>query len=177
MRIAILGVLLVAAPMFAGASPPPAPELKALDVQAGHWTYHGTIAPDKAGGKARTFTWDGRCNWSVDKLFLTCSFDVDWSGRKLQSLVVDSWNTHDKSYWHYEVFAVGGSGAKPFVSRMTIHGNTWTAIGEEIEDGRKNYDRITYVYTSPTEATVKIDVSQDRKQWKTVLEGRGVKQP
>ena len=178
MRIAILGVLLFAAPVFASGFPSPAPELKALDVQAGHWIYHGTTAPNKAGGKAGTFTWDEHCGWSADKLFLMCSFDNDWSGHKVQSLVADTWNARDKSYWHYEMFAVGSSGAKPFASRMSIRGNTWTETGEDDDArGKKSYDRISYVYTSPTEVTVKIEVSQDQKQWKTVLAGHGVKQP
>lgn len=178
MRIAALGILLFAAPVFASGFPSPAPELKALDVQAGHWIYHGTTTPDKAGGKAGTFTWDEHCGWSADKLFLMCSFDNDWSGHKVQSLVADTWNGRDKSYWHYEMFAVGSSGAKPFASRMSIRGNTWTETGEDDDaHGKKSYDRISYVYTSPTDVTVKIEVSQDQKQWKTVLAGRGIKQP
>ncbi|MGH8147513.1 MAG: hypothetical protein ACREPY_14415 [Rhodanobacteraceae bacterium] len=176
MRIAVLSILLVvAAPVFAAGFPPLPPELKALDVQAGHWIYHGTTAPNKKGGKTGTFTWDEHCGWSANKLFLMCSFDNDWSGHKAQSLVVDTWNTRDNTYWHYEMFAVGGSGAKPFASKMVIRGNTWTETGEDDEHGKKSYDRISYVYTSPTEVTVKIEVSTDQKRWKTTLEGTGVK--
>ena len=177
MRIAILGVLLFAAPALAGGFPSRAPELNALDVQAGHWIYHGTTTPDKAGGKPGTFTWDEHCGWSADQLFLTCSFDNDWSGHKVQSLVVDTWNARDKSYWHYEMFAVGSGGAKPFASRMRINGNTWTETGEDDAHGKKSYDRISYVYTSPTAVTVKIEVSQDKQHWKTILAGSGIKQP
>lgn len=177
MRIAILGALLFAAPAFASGFPPRAPELKALDAQTGHWIYHGTTTPGKAGGKPGTFTWDEHCDWSADRLFLTCSFDNDWSGRKVQSLVVDTWNAKDKSYWHYEMFAVGSGGAKPFASRMRIRGNTWTEDGEEVVHGKKRYERISYVYASPTEVTVKIEVSPDQKHWKTILAGNGVKQP
>jgi hypothetical protein len=106
-----------------------------------------------------------------------CSFDNDWSGHKVQSLVVDTWNARDKSYWHYEMFAVGSSGAKPFASRMSIHGNTWTENGEEDAHGKKSYERISYVYASPTEVAVKIEVSPDRAHWKTVLSGQGARQP
>lgn len=164
-------------PALAGDFPAPAPQLQALDVQAGHWLYHGTTAPDKPGDKPGTFTWDEHCDWSADKLFLMCSFDNDWSGDKAQSLVVDSWNAQDKTYWHYEFFAVGGSGAKPFASKMTIAGNTWTELGEDDDKGKKSYDRISYVYSSPTEVAVKIEVSPDMKQWKTILQGSGIKQP
>lgn len=175
MRIAILSALLFAAPVLAAGFPPLAPELKALDVQTGHWIYHGTTAPAKAGGKPGTFTWDEHCGWSADKLFLLCSFDNDWSGRKVQSLVVDTWNSRDKSYWHYEMFAVGAGGAKPFASKMIIRGNTWIELGEDNDHGKQSYERISYVYHSPTRVAVKIEVSPDKKHWKTVLDGTGVK--
>lgn len=174
MRLALLAFALTAIPCFAADFPPLAPELEALDVQSGHWVYHGTTA---FGGKAGTFTWDEHCSWSSNKLFLMCSFDNDWSGDKVQSLVVDTWNGQDKAYWHYEFFAVGGSGEKPFSSKMTIAGNTWTELGEDDAKGKKSYDRISYVYTSPAEVKVKIEVSADQKQWKTVLDGAGTKQP
>lgn len=174
MRLVLLAFALTAIPAFAADFPPLAPELKALDVQSGHWIYHGTTA---FGGKAGTFTWDEHCSWSSNKLFLMCSFDNDWSGDKVQSLVVDSWNAQDKSYWHYEFFAVGGSGDKPFSSKMTIAGNTWTELGEEDDKGKKSYDRISYVYTTPSTVKVKIEVSPDQKTWKTVLDGAGTKQP
>jgi|SRR5579871_2337296 len=163
-------------PAFAADFPPLAPELQALDVQSGHWIYKGTTAPGK-DGKAGTFTWDEHCSWSSNKLFLNCSFDNDWSGDKVQSEVVDSWNSKDKAYWHYEFFAVGGGGEKPFASKMTIADNTWTELGEDDDKGKKSYDRITYKYTSPTLVTVTIEVSKDQKTWKTILNGTGTKQP
>ena len=109
MRLAVLSGLLLAVSAFgAGAQQPRAPQFKALDVQSGHWVYRGTTAPRRAGDKPGTFTWDEHCGWSADQLFLMCSFDNDWSGQKVQSLVVDTWNSQDKAYWHYEMFAVGG---------------------------------------------------------------------
>ena len=176
MRLALLATALALTTAFAADFAPPAPELKALDVQAGHWVYHGTTT-DSATGKTGSFSWDEHCSWFSDKLFLNCSFDNDWSGDKVQSEVVDTWNAKDQTYWHYEFFAVGDSGAKPFASRMTIQGNTWTEVGEDDDKGKKSYDRISYVYTSPTRVTVKIEVSPDQQHWKTVLEGEGTKQP
>ena len=177
MRIAALCGLLFATPAMAAGFPHRAPELNALNVQSGHWIYHGTTAPAKKSGKSGTFTWDEHCGWSADGLFLMCSFDNDWSGRKIQSLVVDTWNTTDKSYWHYEMYAVGASGASPFASKMTIEGNTWIELGEEHRHGKTTYERISYVYHTPTRVSVKIEVSRDRKHWKTTLDGNGVKQP
>jgi len=163
--------------LLAAVFPALAPQLKALDVQSGHWVYQGTTI-DSTTGKTGNFTWDEHCSWSSDKLFLMCSFDNDWSGEKVQSLVVDTWNAQDQAYWHYEFFSVGAPGGKPFASKMTIQGNTWTELGEDDDaQGKKSYDRISYVYTSPTQVKVKIEISPDQKQWKTVLDGAGTKQP
>ncbi|HEY3858277.1 MAG TPA: hypothetical protein VGM47_01545 [Gammaproteobacteria bacterium] len=60
---------------------------------------------------------------------------------------------------------------------MGIQGNTWTELGEDGDQGKKSYTRISYVYGSATQVTVKLEVSTDQKQWKTVLQGEGVKQP
>ena len=177
MRYALLCVAAIALPAFATDFPPLAPELKALDAQVGHWVYHGSTAPEKDGAKPGKFTWDEHCDWSDNRLFLQCSFDNDWSGNKIQSLVVDTWNGKDKTYWHYEVFSVGDGGAKPFASKMTIQGNTWIETGQDEDNGKTSYDRISYVYTSLTQVTVKIEISRDQKLWKTVLHGTGVKQP
>ena len=174
MRIALVAVVLVAIPALAADFPAPAPQLKALDAQSGHWIYHGTTA---FGGKPGTFTWDEHCSWSSNGLFLNCSFDNDWSGEKVQSEVVDTWNAKDQAYWHYEFYAVGDSGDKPFAAKMTIQGHTWTELGEDDDQGKKSYTRISYLYDSPSTVTVKLEVSPDQKQWKTVLDGTGTKQP
>ena len=176
MRLVVIVTAFAALPASAADFPPLAPELKALDIQAGHWVYHGTTT-DSATGKTGSFTWDEHCSWSSDKLFLNCSFDNDWSGEKVQSEVVDTWNAKDRTYWHYELFAVGTTGAKPFASRMIISGDTWTEQGEDDDKGKKSYDRISYVYISANQVSVKIEVSPDQNHWKTVLQGTGIKQP
>jgi len=174
MRLILIAAAFATFAASAADFPPLAPELKVLDVQAGHWVYHGTT---KFGGKAGTFTWDEHCSWSSNKLFLNCSFDNDWSGDKVQSEVVDTWNAKDHAYWHYEFYAVGGGGEKPFAAKMRIQGNTWTELGEDDDQDKKSYTRISYVYTSPTQVKVKLEVSPDQKTWNTVLDGTGTKQP
>jgi hypothetical protein len=172
----IFVALFAGSPAFAADTSTLAPELKALDAQAGKWVYHGTTAAtpkDKAG----TFTWNEDCSWSANQLFLMCSFDNDWSGQKVRSLVVDTYNDHDKTYWHYEMFASGSSGDKPFISKMTVAGDTWTEYGEDDDGGKKSYDRIVYQYVSATQVKVKIEISSDKVHWTTVVEGVGEKQP
>ncbi|MGC8517107.1 MAG: hypothetical protein ACP5P4_01095 [Steroidobacteraceae bacterium] len=177
MRIAVLGALMVATPVFAAGVTSRAPELAALNVQSGHWVYHGTTAPTKSGGKPGLFTWNEHCLWSADQLFLLCTFHNVWSGHKVQSLVVDTWNTHDRTYWHYEMFATGAPGRKPYATKMTIHGNTWVESATTHKQGQDRYERIRYVYRSPTRVAVTIATSADRKHWSTLVSGTGRKIP
>lgn len=163
---------------FAASAEPsgfPVPELQKLDVSAGHWVYHGKSL-DTEFSDTGTWTWDEHCQWSGNRLFLQCTFDNDWSGKSVRSLVVNTYNTQDEQYWHYEFFAEGGSGKDPFVSRMDIDGNTWTEYGSSEEDGKTVNYRIVYEYTSPTRVTVEIKASSNGEDWTTVDRGVGEKQ-
>lgn len=151
------------------------PQLQKLDIAAGQWVFHGkSLATPHS--KAGTWTWHEDCRWSPDRLYLLCTFDNTWSGQSVKSLVVDTWNSHDKSYWHYEMFSAGASGKHPFSSRMTIHGNVWVEHGSESGTGDKTRERIVYTYASPTRVAVEIEISKDGSHWTTVDKGEGVKQ-
>ncbi|MDE2070999.1 MAG: hypothetical protein KGJ04_07045 [Gammaproteobacteria bacterium] len=152
------------------------PELQKLDVSAGYWVYHGQTL-NTPFGKAGNWTWNEDCGWSANQVFMMCSFTNDWSGKIIKSLVVDTYNEKDKSYSHYELFNGGDSGAEPFISKMTINGNTRIEYATDSEHGKKTETRITYTFDSPTHVKVKIEISHDGTHWVTVDEGEGVKQP
>lgn len=175
--ILILAGVLLLTPMLAGATDAPArsPQLQALDISVGKWVYHGTT-PATATAKAGTWTWNADCTWSANQNFLMCSFSNVWSGKIVKSLVVDTWNDTDKTYWHYEMFAASDSGAKPFISRMSIKGNVWTEYGTSEGKGKKTAYRIIYRYSSPTRVTVKLETSKEGGAWTTFAEGTGIKQ-
>ncbi|MGA9855033.1 MAG: hypothetical protein WBR29_07145 [Gammaproteobacteria bacterium] len=154
---------------------PLSPELQKLNIFIGHWEFHGQTL-DTTFGKPGTWTWKEDCRWSDDQNFLLCSFANVWSGKSINSLVVDTYNTKDNSYWHYELFTGGQAGSRPFISKMTVAGNTWTEYGHDEEHGKRISERITYRYNSPTEVDVEIQVSRDGAHWITVDRGRGVKQ-
>jgi hypothetical protein len=149
-------------------------ELQKLDIFVGHWEFHGQTL-ETAFGKAGTWTWNEDCRWSDNQDFLLCSFANVWSGKSIHSLVVDTYNKKDRSYWHYELFTDGLSGSRPFISKMTVAGNTWTEYGQDEEHGKKISERITYRYNSPTEVEVEILVSRDGSHWVTVDHGQGIK--
>jgi hypothetical protein len=147
------------------------PQLQALDIAAGKWEYHGeTIAtPDQKPG---TWTWSEDCAWSVNRAFLTCAFVMHWPDKVVRSIAVNTYNFTDKKYWHYEMFDSDGSGGDPFISHMTISGNTWTNYGHA---DKKSY-RVRYQYASPTRVSVRVELSTDHIHWTTLSQGEGIKQ-
>ncbi len=162
-------------PAFA-AGRPLSPQLQKLNISLGHWVFHGTSLNPRSGKKG-TWTWDGNCRWSTNRIFLECTFDNIWAGQSVRSLVVDTWNTRDHSYWHYEVYAAGAPGDHPFVSRMTVHGHTWVESAQHEEHGKQVRERVVYNFLSPTRVRVAIQTSTDGGHWVTLDRGEGHKLP
>ena len=150
-------------------------ELQKLNISEGHWVYHGETL-NTPFGKAGKWTWNEDCRWSENRVFMVCSFTNDWGGKIVKSLVVDTYNQKDKSYWHYELFN-SNSGDKPFISKMNINGNTRVEYASGGDHGKKYQTRITYVFDSPTHVKVKIEISRHGSYWVLVGRGGGVKQP
>jgi hypothetical protein len=164
-----------AAPLLAAGAQAPSAELQKLDISTGRWVFHGE-AINATTGASTPFTWNEDCGWSPNHLFLECTFSNNWNGRAVESLVVDSYNSVDKSYWHYEMYATGQRGSNPFVSRMDIAGNVWTEHGRDVVPGKQTGERIVYTWQSPTRVHVEIQTSKDGTTWTTVDRADGVKQ-
>ena len=173
--LVVLTVTFIGVTVFAADLPSPSSEVQKLEVSAGRWVYHGATL-NTPFAKAGKWTWNEDCGWSANRIFMVCSFSNVWFGKAIESLVVDTYNERDKSFWHYELFNGGDSGAKPFISKMTINGNTRIEYAESVERGKKTRTRITYVFDSPTHVRVKIEVSRDGASWVMVDEGVGIKQ-
>jgi len=173
--LALVSAISVFAPGLA-AGQTSSPELQKLDVSVGRWVFHGKELKTKSG-KPGKFTWKEDCRWSLNHLYLECTFSNVWSGKAIESLVVDTYNTADRSYWHYEVYATGEHGDKPFVSRMEINGNTWIEYGQKAIPGKRAGERIVYNWQPPNRVSVAIETSKDGEHWTAVDEGEGVKQP
>jgi hypothetical protein len=90
----------------------------------------------------------------------------------VKSQVVNTHNSNDKSYWHYEMFDSDESGTEPFISRLTIANNIKTNDGTA---DKKTYC-VTYHSTSPTQVSVHIELSSDNAHWATLSQGVGIKQ-
>jgi hypothetical protein len=169
------GAAFAFAPILSASGQQLSPELQKLDVSVGRWVFHGKTLKT-ASGKPGSWTWNEVCGWSPNHLYLECTFSNVWSGRAVESLVVDTYNSADRSYWHYELYASGEHGDKPFVSRMEIKGNTWIEYGRQAVPGKVTGERIVYEWDSPGRVSVAIESSKDGVHWKAVDQGEGVKQ-
>ncbi len=162
---------LVLAPCLAWAQTRPA-ALRRLDIAVGRWIFHGRTLKTPFS-RPGTWTWQADCRWSApDRLFLECAFDNVWNGKPVRSLVVDTYNTHDHRYWHYEMFEAGAGGRHPFAAPLAIRGPVWIEAG----GGKKIRQRIVYRYQSPTRVEVAIELSRDGIHWVAVDRGLGVKE-
>ncbi|WP_426662984.1 hypothetical protein [Rhodanobacter aciditrophus] len=170
--LAALAMLTFASPAWCSGARPLAPELRPLDITAGTWVYHGENLA-VARQKAAKWTWLENCKWSATRAFMACSFTMSEPGKVVKSLAVSTYNYSDKSYWHYEMFDSDGSGAEPFIARMTIEGDTWTAYGNA---DNKTY-RVVYHYASPTKVRVSVELSSDKVHWTMLARGEGIRQP
>jgi hypothetical protein len=167
--IAALGVL----PGASAASSDFVPaELAQLAPSIGRWVFHGT---SREHGKTVPFTWNENCRWSSNRLYLECTFSNVWGGKPVESLVVDTYNSEDHHFWHYELYASGAPSTDLLVSRMTIEGNTWIEYGEA-KPGKPVTERIVYRWDPPARVHVEIQHSKDGKTWTVEAAGEGIRQ-
>jgi hypothetical protein len=171
----ICGAAGTLAPMLAANGLTASPEIQKLDISVGRWVFHGKTLKT-VSRKPGLWTWNEDCNWSSNHLYLECTFSNVWSGKAVESLVVDTYNNTDHSYWHYELYASGEAGKNPFISRMEIEGNTWIEYGREAVPGKTVGERIVYQWKSPSRVSVAIETSKDGMHWEAVDQGEGVKQ-
>ena len=172
----MLGSMLVALTVFSGAWAADAKFKPAAVAQLapsiGRWVFHGT---SREHGKTVPFTWNEDCRWSSNRLYLECTFSNVWGGKPVESLVVDTYNSEDHGFWHYELYASGAPSKDLLVSRMTIEGNTWIEYGEA-KPGKPLTERIVYRWDPPARVHVEIQHSKDGKTWTVEAAGDGLRQ-
>ncbi|HEY1613041.1 MAG TPA: hypothetical protein VGF97_05015 [Rhizomicrobium sp.] len=148
--------------------------LAQLATSEGTWVYHGRLLGD-AKTPATDFVWHADCRWSANRAFMMCSFANIWGGKHINSLVVDTFNRHDKAFWHYEIFNDDGTPGKPFASKMQIDGATRSEEWTENQHGKSVRQRIVYTFASVKKVAVSFEQSEDGKAWKTTASGTGEK--
>lgn len=148
--------------------------LSQLDVSAGRWVYHGHFIGGQ-GSHPSAWTWHEDCRWAANRVFMLCSFSNTWGGRHVDSEVVDTYDPHGSSFWHYEIFDSGDAAGKPFASRMRIDGATRIEWWTETHHGKSVHQRIVYKFASDSRVTVLFQQSRDGSHWDTTATGTGEK--
>ncbi|HEY6577701.1 MAG TPA: hypothetical protein VIY09_00130 [Rhizomicrobium sp.] len=147
--------------------------LEQLAISEGSWAYHGQVF---GGARSRptSFVWHADCRWSANRAFMMCSYSNVWGRQHINSLVVDTFNSHDNAFWHYEIFEDGDAPGKPFASKMQIDGPTRIEQWTESHHGKPVRQRIVYKFASARKVTVSFQ-TEDGKIWKTTANGTGEK--
>jgi hypothetical protein len=148
--------------------------LEQLAISEGSWVHHGQVFGD-AKSRPTDFVWHADCRWSANRAFMMCSFSNVWGGKHINSLVVDTYNAHDKAFWHYEIFEDGDAPGKPFASKMQIDGPTRIEEWTENDRGKTIRQRIVYKFASDRKVNVSFQQSRDGMAWKTTATGTGEK--
>jgi len=148
--------------------------LEQLAISEGSWVYHGRVSGD-VESPPTDFVWHADCRWAANRAFMMCSFSNTWGKKHINSLVVDTFNAHDKAFWHYEIFEDGDEPGKPFASKMQIDGPTRTEEWTETHHGKSIRLRIVYNFESDRKVTVSFQQSEGGKAWKTTANGTGEK--
>lgn len=145
-----------------------------LGIAAGRWVYHGHFIGHN-GTRMSAWTWHANCGWSANRAFMLCSYSNTWAGEHVDSVVVDTYNHQDHSFWHYEIFNSGHSPGKPFAARMRIDGLTHIESWTSTRKGRSIHQRIVYTFASADKVTVRFQQSAGGMHWRTTAIGIGEK--
>jgi Protein of unknown function (DUF1579) len=170
--IAVSALLFVAGSLQAQMGPPsPAPELKKAEFMRGDWMAEGTISPGPGmpGGK---FSSSSHGEWMEGDFFLVEHSEIDMPPMgKMKELAVLGYDS-DRKVYTYTAFNSMGQAQQ---STGTVDGDTWTWLGDEYFNGMTMKGRFTMKVVSPTSYTMKYELSQDGRDWNTVMEGKATK--
>ncbi len=156
------------------AQPPqeaPGAEHKALGKFVGTWKVEGKVNPGLMG-PGGPFSGTETCRMFEGGFHLVCDSKGTGALGNMTGHMVLTWDRSAKSYRFFSVNNMAD--AEHGVG--TVTGNTWTFNSSMDMGGKKISSRFTMVETSPTVHTVKFDVSEDGKNWLTLMEGKSTKQ-
>ena len=148
--------------------------LAELAVSEGHWIYRGRFL-QRVGFQKGNWIWDEKCRWAGNLAFMLCSFSNNWNGKRVNSIVVDTYDAQRRSFWHFEIFDSGPSAKKPFVARMSIRGNRRVESWIYKKNGKSMHERIVYIFSDSDRVKVWFQRSATGQAWTTTAVGVGKK--
>lgn len=163
-------LVLAAAAVAQMEMPKPGPEHKKLDLFAGSWTLDGDMKPGPMGPGGK-MTESEKCEWMEGGFFLVCRTDFKSAMGNGTGLSILGYSADDKSYTYREFNSWGEFDD----SKGSVDGDTWTWTSDEKMGGMTMKGRFTMKITSSTTYNFTFEMSQDGKQWNTVMDGRATK--
>ena len=165
-----LGCTAVATAALAQEMPKPGPEHEKLGYFAGKWEFEGESKEGPMGpGGAIAFI--ETCELFEGGFALVCESEGTSPMGPTKTFSIMSYDTEKEAYTYHAVqndmpafSAIGKLEAK------TWHWKTETKMGSETM-----YNRVTITETSPTSYTFKVEMSTDKNNWMTAVEGTSTK--
>jgi len=173
-RFAVLFLALVAGLISAAqaqtpaATPKPDPELRKLQVLAGHWTYEGEYKPGPLGPGGK-ITAEYTAAWKLDGFVLEASSTEKGATATNRFLEIDEYNPVDKAI-NWTMWASDGT---RMAGTITVSGNTITWEGKFASAGKNYQLKFPFIVSADKmNATVKAEISGDSgKTWAPWFEG------
>lgn len=169
----LLTSIVLAAAAVAQMAPTPGPELKKLDYFAGAWTSEGTISsgPWGAGGK---FTSTASSEWSMGNFFLVGHDDFKMPAELGGDGKGTSILGYDAEHNVYTSDSYNSQGRRE-IAQGTLSGDTWTWKSSQTYSGQDIQQRATIKMVSPTNYTLKYEISMDGTNWVPFMDAKMTK--
>ena len=158
----------------AAAQPPqptPSAENKNLARFVGTWKMDGKMNPSPMG-PGGTFTGTETCRLFEGGFHIVCDSTGSGALGDMKGHALMTWDRNAKTYRYFSVSNMADATS----ATGTFANNTWTFTGGVEMSGKKLRSRFVIVETTPTQHTMKWEMSEDGKTWTTVMEGKSVKQ-
>ncbi len=148
----------------------PGPEVKKLDYFVGTWTTEGTIAqgPWGAGGK---FSATGTSEWMDGNFFLASHGDFKMPAELGGDGKETSFMGYDTSENMYTFDSFNSQGRREH-STGNVSGDTWTWSSSQNYAGQEIKQKMTLKIVSPTNYTMKFEVSMDGTNWLPFMDAK-----
>lgn len=151
-------------------APKPAAELKKLNYFAGTWIMQGEFAPGPLGPGGKMTETD-RNGWMDGGFFLVVRSEFKTPMGDGTGVAYLGFDANAKTYTYDEFNSMG----EAIHSKGAVDGDTWTWSGERETDGVSARTRFIQQFRSAMSYDFKFEISQDGKNWITVMEGKATK--
>jgi hypothetical protein len=152
--------------------PQPTAEHKALGKFVGKWLGTAELQPGPFG-PGGDMSWTEECSWFGGSEFqIVCKSKGDTPMGPMKGLGIMTYNPVKQVFVH---FGIDNNGWTNY-AEGTRSGDTWVYQNEETMEGKTFQSRFTVALKSDTESTFSWEISEDGKNWMTLMEGSNKKQ-